>query len=189
MNNQDSDMSIYNTHFSNFLLTKSIGLLLVMILISFSEKSKAQSKEKEATPKYYRIHNVLAYDYALKGLKDSIPLYAFNFKITVKKTGKKQVVKVTASDSLAYSLFPSYKKYHTFDFSPYMNKKNEVSFILPIIVVNKVSMKYKPDSQLPSIDINTVIKLFEKILYVEKPYPNTLILEFLKVEKLNIPKK
>ena len=72
-------MSIYNTHFSNFLITKSIGLLLVMILVSckLSEKSKAQSKEKEATPKYYRIHNVLAYDYALKGLKDKQIIYFF----------------------------------------------------------------------------------------------------------------
>ena len=45
---------------SNLHLTKSIALSLIILLTSFSEKSKAQSKEKEATPKYYRIHNVLA---------------------------------------------------------------------------------------------------------------------------------
>jgi len=164
-----------------------VVLLFALLSTCFSENSIAQKNQKEAS-KYNPIYKVLN-EFTFKALNDSIPLYAFNFKINVKKIGKNQVVNVTASDSLAYSMFPGYKKYYSFDFSPYMNTKQEVSFFIPILVLNKARVEVSSDIQLPPIEINNLINLFKKILYVDKPAPNILMMDLMRVDKLKIPKK
>ena len=165
-----------------------IVILFALLFLCFSEKLIAQNKEKEGSPKYYRIHKVLMNEYTFEVLNDSIPLFALNFKITVKKIGKKQVVKVWASDSLAYAIFPGYRKYYSFDFSPYMNSKQEVSFFLPVLILNRERVELNSGSQRSLISINNIVKLFEKILYVDKSLPNILMLDIITVEKLNLPK-
>ncbi|MGA9637710.1 hypothetical protein [Flavobacterium sp.] len=160
-----------------------------MLVTCFSEKLTAQNTDKDGSPKYYRIHNVIATRYTFDVLNDSIPLYTFYFKINVKKIGKTQIVKVTANDSLAYSMFTTYKKYNSFDFGPYMSNKKEVNIILPILVLNNDGKDFSAFSKVPLISVSEVVKLFERILYLTRSEPNILMLGIMRVEKLNIPKK
>lgn len=68
-------------------------------------------------------------------LKDSTAIYAFNFKLDiVKNKNYTRVIQLRANDSLAYKLFPLYKKLSFIDYSALDNKKGKYTLIIPIIM-------------------------------------------------------
>jgi len=148
----------------------------------------AQGKEK-IKPRYYSISKVLASDKPTEILNDSVQLYACHFIIKVRKNStNKQNVKITASDDLAFKLFPSYKKFYDFDFSSFLNSKGNVIIYLPIIVANTENLTYRKEENLPSMKVNKAFDLLKSAMQVQEVYSDALVLGLSTFYKLNIQK-
>lgn len=84
-----------------------------MSIIAFGQKPK-----KVADP-ILSIYKILSNESI--NIKDSLAIYALNFEINISKKEKTTIVThITANDSLAFKLFPSYKAFYAIDFSPLM---------------------------------------------------------------------
>lgn len=66
---------------------------------------------------------------------------------------------ITANDSLAYKLFPSYKKLAFINFSPILGTNAELEVVIPILVYGSSPQRvlYKDENGQPFINFNSAI--------------------------------
>ncbi|WP_157273939.1 hypothetical protein [Pedobacter sp. BAL39] len=143
--------------------TAIVMAFLAMITSSSYSQDKGSIDEKKFNA---HVKNCLKLDYIFK---DSIQIYAFNFKIDIVRTDnrKNTVVKVTANDSLAYQMFPKYKGLLTSDCSFMRTGNKKFSIIIPILVF------YKNHIDQPLIDMNAALNAAQS-LYSPKKYNNQI---------------
>lgn len=103
-------------------MNKNIKSLIVIFLLSipvlsFSQVSTNTNKQKDSVLK--TIDSIVIRSFNQNLLKDSIALYAINFtvKVTRDKKGSANVSEVKANDSLAYELFPAYKRLYSINYN------------------------------------------------------------------------
>lgn len=92
--------------------------------------------------------------------KDSLLIYALNFELTVAKVnGKAFASKITANDSLAFRIFPTYSKLKKIDFAGILNGKTRAKIVIPIIMFGSSpeQKKYKDDNGRPLISFNAAV--------------------------------
>ncbi|MCY1520440.1 hypothetical protein D9M68_552170 [compost metagenome] len=93
-------------------------------------------------------------------LKDSLAIYALNFELSISKKNKQAIVTdVVANDSLAFNLFPCYKKFSGIDFSPLMGERNKARLIIPILIYGSSpeKMYYKDKAGNPLVSLTAAV--------------------------------
>lgn len=114
-----------------------IILLLLNIIPLFSN---AQESVKTAKNDNYlkRIDKIINRGFKGEFLKDSIALYAINFKIDLvqKNPGKSAATQITANDSLAYKLFPAYKELYAINYNKLLKNRKRLTLVIPILISN-----------------------------------------------------
>ncbi|QNK64822.1 hypothetical protein H7F33_10220 [Pedobacter sp. PAMC26386] len=153
--------------------TLIITSILVSIFPLFSNaQNSAQTKQKYSYLK--TIDSVINRGFKSAVLKDSISLYAINFRIDLTKNnaGKIEVSQIVANDSLAYKLFPSYKRFYSIDYNSLLGVRKKIRLIVPILIANisetaKKTYKKEDGSSLIDIQsaINTAYSLYSTISY------------------------
>lgn len=109
----------------------------------------------QAKPFFKRI-DIVFRKVNMQAYNDSVPVYAFNFriKLTPTKNGKVKVMNVTANDSSAYKMYPDYKMLYNTDFSPLLSNIKNVTVVIPVICYKRP----RPDEiKHPNIDINQIL--------------------------------
>lgn len=130
-------MKIKSSIFTLFIVIQSFN--------AFSQNVKSDKVYKELN----KIMNNVNYP-----KKDSLLVYALNFQLTIeKKNGKSILTHITANDSLAYSIFPSYKKLANIDFSEYLGAKKSICIVIPILMYGN------PQQPNPSYQNGTPLKI------------------------------
>lgn len=128
---------------------------------TFSQTKKNGSKEDAF---YKQVKNSLKLDY---NFKDSVLVYAFNFKLEVvgNDKGKSKIINIIANDSLAYKMFPNYKGLYNADCTFINSRMGKFSIVIPILVF------YKNHLDDPKIDMNAALNAAQS-LYSTKQYNN-----------------
>lgn len=93
-------------------------------------------------------------------VKDSLAIYALNFQLSISKNKKGAILtNISANDSLAFSLFPSYKKLSAIDFSSLLVSKNKIDLIIPILIHGSSPEKkiYQDQEGNPLISLNAAV--------------------------------
>lgn len=97
---------------------------------------------------------------ACLNLKDSLAIYALNFELNIiKKQNKTIVTNISVNDSLAFTLFPFFKKLEAIDFSQIMGKNKNIRLVIPILIYGSSSEKMinKDDNNKPLISFNAAV--------------------------------
>lgn len=117
-------------------------LLLVLSFITF-QALYAQSHKDPSKLEEERVMNFFIKNAPWKTTKDSTMVYAFAFKALVKKDhqGNVHLISLTATDSVAYQVFPKYKFLETVNYKLFMRGKSNATFIFPIVIEKIV---YRP---------------------------------------------
>lgn len=109
-------------------------------------------------------------------LKDSVAMYAINFKIDVikDKHNKTSVTKITANDSLGYILFPQNTELKKLDYTElFLAGEKKISIIMPILIYmhTEKDIKYRDTSGKPLISLQSAANTAFH-LYTDFPYSN-----------------
>jgi|GEM_PF-6740906 len=98
-------------------------------------------------------------------IKDSVLIYVFNFKLDIIRNinGKTKVKHITVNDSLAYKLFPTYKKLYDIDYRHLGQKRQQFSVVVPVLIF----YKNHNDNAMISMNaaVNAVYSLHSPIVY------------------------
>lgn len=127
-------------------------LLIAMYLLTFAQNKIVEHPPVQAV---YRL-----FADARINIKDSLTIYALNFELNiVKKQNKTIVTSISANDSLAYTLFPFYKKLSAIDFSLIIGEKKNVRLIIPIMIYGSSPEKMinKDKNNNPLISFNAAV--------------------------------
>ncbi|HEY0670060.1 MAG TPA: hypothetical protein VGD22_17900, partial [Sphingobacteriaceae bacterium] len=83
-----------------------------------------------------KIYNIFSSDSIFKTLPDSNKVYAFAFKASVKRDsiGNISVLKLTANDPIAYTIYPNYKLLQSIDYSLFMDGRDQATFLFPVLL-------------------------------------------------------
>lgn len=133
-----------------------IKAILTCAMILFSVMAFAQKKNSEDPT--LAVYKLLSNESI--NIKDSLAIYALNFELSISKKNKGTVVtSIRANDSLAFKLFPSYKKFSAIDFSALMGSKNKITLIIPILIhgSSPEKMIYKDKDGSPLISLNAAV--------------------------------
>ncbi len=106
--------------------------------------------------------------------KDSLIIFAINFTLTIEKKGAKMLPnKIIANDSLAYRLFPSYRKLANIDFSSILGTKSSAELVIPILIYGSSpdKMIYKDRDGNPLVNLNSAVNA-SLALISDKRYNN-----------------
>lgn len=127
-------------------------------------------KEKQVNDPVLSIYKILSNEGI--HLKDSLAIYALNFEIDISKKEKITVVtNITANDSLAFKLFPSYKSFYNLDFSSLMIGRNKIKLVVPILIYEgspeKITYRDKDGNPLISFNaaVNAAYALYSPLKY------------------------
>ena len=137
-------------------IANHMKIFLTYILILINAIAFAQNKKiEDPTVAVYKLLS----DESIH-IKDSLVIYALNFELDIsKKNGKVVVTHIAANDSLAFTLFPSYKKLSNIDFTLYIGAKNNIKLIIPILIYGSSPEKmiYKDKAGNPLISFNAAV--------------------------------
>lgn len=126
--------------------------LTLLLIFSFCNSCFAQNLERKIQKEKRKIQNFFLKDLPRKNTPDSTMIIGFSFKISVQENEKriKQVISITANDSVAYKLFPNYESLKKIDYKLFMKDKNKADFIIPILIemVSSQADKYLTDEKL-----------------------------------------
>lgn len=156
---------IIRTCFILFFLSSTIS--------SFSQPSTGVSRQKDRVLK--TIDSIFIKGFTQNVLKDSVAIYAINFKleITRNKKGNAMVKEINVNDSLGYRLFPSYKRLYTINYKALLGSKEKITLLIPVLIANTSSEKRidkKPDGN-PLIDMQAALNA-AYALSSDMPYDN-----------------
>ena len=146
-------------------------LLAISILALWMNDLRAQNNHKKEEKILKEVYQILE---DFKQPKDSLIIFAINFTLTFeKKVGKLLPKKITANDSLAYQLFPSYKKLRNIDFSAVLGTNTSTELFIPILIYGASPDKmYNKDQEgRPLINLNAAVNA-SLALTSDKRYSN-----------------
>lgn len=105
---------------------------LLLLFFAFPLLTYAQRSNKYLEKQ--KITNFFRENLPWKTTKDSSAAYAFSFKVFVEKNlqGMAKVTSITASDSIAFQIYPKYKFLRTIDYEVFMGNDREAIFIIPV---------------------------------------------------------
>ena len=132
-------------------------------LIAISTVANAQSSRKSTKAPFIKsIDSFVNGGFKSDELQDSIALYAVNFRVDLikKNDGKIEIAGVSVNDSLAYKLFPSYKKLYTIDYRSVIGTRKKTSLIIPILISNisaTAKKRYVKNDGSDLIDMNAAV--------------------------------
>lgn len=135
-------------------MKRKIFLAYILILASLT----AFAQKKKSNDPILELYKLLSSESVY--VKDSLAIYALNFELVItKKNGKTVVANISANDSLAFSLFPSYKKISAIDFSQLMGVRKKNKLIIPILIYGSSPEKmiYKDKYGNPLISLNAAV--------------------------------
>lgn len=83
-----------------------------------------------------KIHDYFDTNTNTKLFPDTNQMYTFAFKVRVIKNKKEgyTVDSITANDSIAYTLFPSYLQLKNINYSVFLKNEAEATLILPVVL-------------------------------------------------------
>jgi len=171
---------------------------ITFFLVGFLFQTKAQNITKTSNLKVLKknIDSIFVKTFSYSTLKDSVAVYAINFKLEIIKNNKGKGVlnKIIATDSLGFKLFPAYKKLYSLNYSNWLNGKQKIYVIIPVLIYNisaKATSKYTRQDGKPLIDIETVSNAYSNSISSMIPnnngwLNNVVLLEPYIVRILNI---
>jgi hypothetical protein len=161
-------------------MNKSLKFLIVILLLSipvlsFSQVLNNAGKQKDRVLK--TIDSIFVSSFNQSLLKDSVAFYAINFtvKVAKDKKGRARVSEVKANDSLAYELFPAYKRLHSIDYNSLLGAKQKITLLIPVLISNTSPEQriYKKPDGSPLIDMAAALNAIYA-LTSDMPYNNKL---------------
>jgi hypothetical protein len=120
-------------------ISKKLNLIFIILVNAIALPSFAQqktNKQNQDASMQKKVYSVFFKSNPKSLLKDSSAIYVFNFKLNIvkKADGKALAVKIVASDSLAYKLFPSYKSLYELDYSQLSKGDKNATLVIPIMI-------------------------------------------------------
>lgn len=141
-------------------------IVTILILLSIHELSYSQLLKGKSKKEKKKIENFFLKDLPWKSTEDSTMIIGFSFKIKVEENeiGLSQATSITASDSIAYKLFPNYELLKTINYKLFLQNKKKAEFIIPVLIelVGSQTIGYYDREKLINFSNNTV---FNKALY------------------------
>lgn len=115
----------------NVQVIKIIASIFILSIVSvFRSSAQNSSSNIRGT-----IDTMIISKINYSQFKDTTVTYAFAFKLHVVRKGiRTEVVSITANDSLAYELIPSYKSLSRIDYSNIGKGRKKFSLIIPIYI-------------------------------------------------------
>lgn len=106
--------------------------ILALPLFTFAQQKKHIEPDREQN----KIYGFFEQYTPWKTTKDSSAVYAFSFKVTVRRDvhGVAKVTSLIASDSIAYQIYSNYKFLKTIDYSVFMGNRRSADIILPLVI-------------------------------------------------------
>lgn len=106
--------------------------ILAFPLLTFGQQKKHIDPDIEQNKIYKFFERYTPWETT----KDSSAVYAFSFKVTVKKDlhGIARVTSLIASDSIAYQIYSKYEFLKTIDYGVFMGSKKSADIILPLVI-------------------------------------------------------
>lgn len=149
--------------------------MFVLPLFSNAQKSLRKKQDRIVLKK---IDEVITKGFKHIPLKDSIALYALNFRIEIvkRKGGRTTVMEVRANDSIAYRLFPFYKRLYSVDYSVLMGTRKKITLVIPILIANvsaTAKKRYSKDDGTDLIEMDAAVNA-AFALYSTIPYDNVI---------------
>ena len=146
----------------------TILVVLPLLITNVNAQQNLSGEDKI----WKQIHNLLSdFNYP----KDSLIIYSLNFTLKFEKRGNKLLAsKVIANDSLAYVLFPNYKKLSNIDFSSILGTNTKSDVMIPILIYGSSpeKIKYKDEHGQPLINFNAAVNS-ALALISDKEYVNS----------------
>ena len=160
-------------------------------MISFGQASQL-GRVPDWQKKVYRV--LIKEEKSSYVLKDSIAMYAFNFKLKiVKSKGHGTTLKhLFVSDTLMHKLFPNYKEFYNIDFSALLRKRKEVNVVIPILVYSvspSGRSRYPRHDGDPLLSIESAMEISEKSLVSIAPknsFEEVVLLEPVVIKIINL---
>lgn len=108
----------------------------ILTLFAIHHLAHSQNLEHKIQNEKKKIQNFFLKDLPWKNTPDSTMTIGFSFKISVleNEKGAKPVISLTASDSIAYKLFPKYEALKKIDYRLFMRDKKKADFIIPVLI-------------------------------------------------------
>jgi hypothetical protein len=122
---------IFVIKFNNMNIFKKLVLFILLApLVSLAQ----QTKQIDPNVEQQKIEDFFDKNTPWKTTKDSSAIYAFSFKVNVTRDNKgiARVTSLTASDSIAYEIYPKYKHLETINYGVFMENKKTATFIIPV---------------------------------------------------------
>ncbi|WAC41209.1 hypothetical protein [Pedobacter sp. SL55] len=166
-----TQLIIHDTPALNVIKMRKLFTILVILTFHVSNVSAQQNTSAE-NKIWKQVHNVLSdFNYP----KDSLLIYSLNFTLKIEKTANKLLPsRVVANDSLAYRLFPNYKKLADIDFSPILGTNTKLDVMIPVLIYggSPEKMKHKDENGQPLINFNASVNA-ALALISNKKYDNS----------------
>jgi len=151
-------------------MRKLFTILVVLTLLTAN--ANAQQNPSAEDKIWKQVHSVLS---DFKYPKDSLLIYSLNFTLKIEKRGAKFLAsKVVANDSLAYELFPNYKKLSDIDFYSVLSTYTKSDVMIPILIYGSSpeKVKYRDEHGQPLINFNAAASA-ALALVSDKKYDNS----------------
>lgn len=109
-----------------------IQLKIIILILGFPLLTCAQSSNKYVEKQ--KLRDFFDQNIPFKTTKDSSAAYAFSFKIFVEKNnlGVAKVISISASDSIAFKIYPMYKLLENIKYDVFMGNSKAATFIIPV---------------------------------------------------------
>ncbi len=127
----------------------------IFFLVSLATAAQNRISDEDRIIKL--IHEVLSEN---KFPNDSLGIYALNFDLYVsKKNGKAFPSSIVANDSLAYEMFPEYRKIGKIDFASMLKGRSSVRVIIPVLVFcsPEIDTKYRDSKGASLINFKAAV--------------------------------
>jgi hypothetical protein len=169
--------------------------LTLLLILSFCNICFAQNPDRKIQNEKRKIQNFFLNDLPWKNTPDSTMIIGFSFKISVQENEKgiKQVISITASESVAYKLFPNYESLKKIDYKLFMKDKKEADLIIPVLIemVGPYQKDYNSYEKLLKFYEENIFRreMFNEIramLHIDPLWDNTKTEEYIYFEPVFI---
>lgn len=150
------------------VLVRFFSLTAVLFIGISPMTSLGQGLQREQITRWHKeINKILLKEKSSYVFKDSIAMYAFDFKLKIVKTKDNggKLKQLFVSDSLLYELFPNYQAFYNVDFSALLRKRNEVNVVIPILVYSVSptgQSRYQRQDGQPLVSVESAMEITEK---------------------------
>lgn len=155
--------------------TKTLLLTFLVIFQAAYLFAQTTDNEKQFSVIEKKIYRIFLYGNPGRVLKDSVSIYAINFRLTLEKKNDSQttVSKIVVNDSLGYKLYPRYKELYDTNFIDLMGSDSHATLLIPILIYNATENKirYKDENYMALINMQAAINA-AYALYSTTAYSN-----------------